>query len=370
MKIKNIVKLLDDWAPPGAAWEKDNPGLQVGNPEAEVGNILLSLDTTEEIVEEAIIKHCNVIISHHPLLYHSIKKINTSNDSTSRIISLLIKNDITLLSYHTNLDFTLGGVSHRIAELLGLQNVSFLHNSENTLSKIAVFIPESHVQLVAAAMYDAGAGNIGNYSHCSFETNGTGRFQGNNASVPVIGEKLKDEAVSETRLEAIVDNWNMKAVVDAIRRVHPYEEPAYDVYPLKNKNTRFGAGVFGVLDEALPHAEFFKLVAERLKLQAFRYAEGKSDTIKNVAVCGGAGSDLLKTAIAKNADAFITADISYHAFHDARKNILLIDAGHYETEIHILDSLDAFIKNTVIQRDSLSEVFITSHITNPIKFFK
>ncbi|MBI5727840.1 MAG: Nif3-like dinuclear metal center hexameric protein [Ignavibacteriales bacterium] len=370
MQIKDIVKILDDWAPPGAAWEKDNPGLQVGNPEAEVSNILLSLDTTEEIVREAIIKQCNVIISHHPLLYHSINKINTANDPTSRIIAALLKNDITLLSYHTNLDFTKGGVSFRIADLLELSHQQFLHHAENSLSKLVVYVPAEYKQLVAESLFIAGAGKIGEYERCSFALNGTGTFRGSEQSHPVFGEKLVDESVDEVRLEVIFDNWNTGKVLSSLQKSHPYEEPAYEIYQLKNKNTRFGAGVIGQYIEPVPVNDFLAKVKESLQLDALRFTKGKSDTIAKVAVCGGSGGDLLKSAMLQGADAFITADISYHTFHDADHNIVLIDAGHFETEIHILLPLFEYLKPFVTKRQGTTEVVITSVCTNPVKFYK
>ncbi|MCE1188788.1 MAG: Nif3-like dinuclear metal center hexameric protein [Ignavibacteria bacterium] len=370
MRIKEIVHFLDDWAPPGAAWEKDNPGLQVGSLDKELTNILICLDVTVEVVKEAITRNCNFIISHHPLLYHSIKRITPDSDTTSAIISALLQHNITLCSWHTNIDFSRNGVSHQLAYRLGLQSVRFLRGFEDNQYKLSVFVPEDHRELVAAALYEAGAGTIGDYSKCSFRSSGTGSFLGSENSNPAAGKRGSYEEVEEVRLEVILPKWQLTRVTQALYRAHPYEEPAFDVYPMKNAAKNYGAGVIGALPEPMPAGEFLKFIKEQLNLTCFRYAEGAADKIQKVALCGGAGSDLLPSAVQQKADAFITADISYHAFHDAKRKIYLIDAGHFETEIFITDAiareLTAFLKLT----EAENQVLITEYSTNPIKYFK
>lgn len=366
MTIENITKYIETWAPKGIAWERDNVGLQVGSSQQKIKNILLCLDVNEDVVEDAIKKKCNLIISHHPLIFYPIKKI-TAGEKASDIINKLIKNDIAVYSSHTNLDFTKDGVSFQLAKKLGLNSIRFLKNISENLSKLVVFVPVGFTEKVAEAIHNSGGGIIGEYTNCSFRLIGKGTFRGSDKSNPTIGEKGKLEFVDEVRLEILVNNFDLPNVITAMKNAHPYEEVAYDVYPLKNENVNYGMGAFGELSEELSTKDFLNYVSKKLGIKNFRYTNGKNKKIKAVAVCGGSGSDLLGTAIHNNADAFITADIKYHTFQDAEKKLLLIDAGHYETEIFILDEierrLEQFIKSSGI------EIYKYKGTTNPISFF-
>lgn len=366
MKCYEIFRFIEDWAPTGIAWDKDNVGLQVGSAENVVKNILLCLDTTEEVVEEAIKKRCSLILSHHPLLFRAIKKIDTQSDKTSKIIKKLIQHNITLYSAHTNLDFTKDGVSFKLAEKLNLKEVTFLKNLSGNLFKLTVFVPFSHLENVAGAIHNAGGGIIGQYSHCSFRTIGTGTFRGSAISNPVIGKKLNLEYADEVKLEILIDSFNSSKIISEMLKSHPYEEVAYDVYPLVNENINYGMGVIGLLDKPLNEKEFLKFVGKQLGISNFRYTQGTKRNIKTVAVCGGSGSDLLPDAIEKNADAFVTADIKYHTFDDAQHKILMIDAGHYETEIFSLSEIHKRLKNYLSDKN---KVFKYTGTTNPVKFY-
>lgn len=370
MTIQNVITYLDDWAPPGVAWERDNPGLQVGDVRSEVKKILLCLDVTEQTVQEARKKNCNVILSHHPLIFHSLKKINTTTDPVSRIISALLKNDITLLSYHTNLDFTKDGVSFALAECLRLTDIRFLKHADSNQSKLVVFVPESHSAAVASAVFAAGGGIIGNYSNCSFSLEGTGTFLGSEKTNPTVGQKETFESVAERRLEILCDNWKLEAVKRALLNAHPYEEPACDIYPLKNTNVNYGAGALGFLPEALSEEVFGQYVTEKLGLNGLRFVAGKGGPIRSVAVCGGAGSDLLNTAVLAGADAFVTADVSYHTFREAAGNIFLADAGHYETEIVILEKIKERLQGFLRKDYPVAEVILSEFRDNPVTFVK
>lgn len=369
MIVEDIIRFIENWAPPGAAWDKDNVGVQVGSRLTEVKKILICLELTEEVIRQAIKQNCNLIITHHPFIFQPLKKIET-NKNTGQLIELLIKNDITLYSAHTNLDFTKDGVSFATANKLGLVNTEFLLNQDSNQFKIIIFVPENNLEDLMNSVFNAGGGVIGNYEKCSFRMKGTGTFKGNENSNPALGRKENFENVDEVRLEIICDKWNKNKVINAIYNSHPYEEPAFDIYKLENSNSNYGYGVFGELPEALNLQEFIKHTADKLGCNGLRYTEGKQEKIKKVALCGGSGSDLFDAAISKNADAFITADIKYHSFHDAWGKILLIDAGHYETEIHITEiikkKLDKFIK----QRKEKIPVAKFSGSTNPVKFYK
>lgn len=366
MKCYEIFRFIEDWAPKGIAWDKDNAGLQVGSADNVVKNILLCLDVTEKVVEEAIKKRCSLIISHHPLLFRALKKIDTQSDKTSKIIQKLIKHNITLYSAHTNLDFTKDGVSFKLAEKLNLKNLNFLKNLNGNQYKLIVFVPFSHIEDVAAAIHNAGGGIIGEYSFCSFRTIGTGTFKGSTKSNPALGKKLNIEYADEVRLEVLIDSFNSSKIISEMIKAHPYEEAAYDLYPLANENINYGMGVIGVLDKPINEKEFLKFVGKQLGINNFRYTNGKNATIKKVAVCGGSGSDLLSVAIQKNADAFVTADIKYHTFDDAQNNILMIDAGHYETEIFSLSEVQNRFKKFLSNKN---KVFKYTGTTNPVKFY-
>lgn len=366
MKCEKIIRIIENWAPKSIAWEKDNVGLQVGSLRREVKNILLCLDVNEKVVNEAIRKNCNLIISHHPLLFRPLKKIEPEKDRISGIVEKLIKKDITLYSAHTNLDFTKNGVSFKLADKLKLTNQKFLLNQTSNLNKLVVFVPVDNADKVADAMHLAGAGIIGEYSDCSFRTTGTGTFRGSDKSNPSIGSKGKLEKVDEVKIEVIVDSFNLKDVVEKMINAHPYEEVAYDVYPLKNENPNYGAGVIGELKQELSEREFLLHVSRSIKVKNLRFNRGSKSKIKKVAVCGGSGSDMLEIAIKNNADAYVTADIKYHTFQDAEDRILLIDAGHYETEILILDEIKERIEKSLTDK---TNVFKYSESTSPILFF-
>lgn len=368
MNINSVLKYIEGWAPPQIAWQKDNVGLQAGSLNRSVDNLMLCLEVTDKVLSEAVKKKCSLIISHHPLLFSPLKKIDPDHDTTSRLTEQLLKNNQTLLSFHTNLDFTKDGVSFALAKKLGLINIRFLLNQKENQSKLVVFVPENAVEKVSSALFEAGAGEIGEYKKCSFKGNGIGTFQGSEFSNPAVGKKKVFETAEEIRLEVIIDDWNLSKAISAIKTTHPYEEPAFDIYPLKNENLKYGFGALGSLVKPMSEKQFLAHVSKKLKT-TLRFTEGKRKTVSTVAVCGGSGSELLKEAIAKQADAFITADIKYHAFHDANKNILLVDAGHYETEIHILPELKSRLEQFLKINKENSKVFLFGKTTNPIKFF-
>lgn len=369
MTAGELIKYLEDMAPPGAAWEKDNVGLQIGSRGMKIKNIMLCLELTDEVLKDALNKNCNFLFTHHPLFFNPIKKIDLESDALASLLVKLIKNNLTVYSAHTNLDFTKGGVSFELAKKLKLTKIEFLQFAESNQFKIVVFVPEKNLEQVSQAVFSAGAGIIGEYEDCSFRLKGEGTFKGSEKANPAIGRKNVLEKVEEVRLEFIVDNWNLSKVISSLLKVHPYEEPAYDIYPLKNKNVNFGAGAIGLLQDEMEEEEFLAHVYKSLRTETFRYCNGKRKKIKKVAVCGGAGSELLKTAIDSEADAFITADIKYHTFQEAKDRILLIDAGHYETEILSLDFVKRKIENFIVGKDNI-KVYKYFRSTNPIKFYK
>lgn len=363
-----IIKYLEDWAPKGIAWNKDNVGLQVGNPGIKIKNLLISLDLKEEVIENAIKENCNLIITHHPLLYYPLKNLDFSKNRIAQMIEKLIKNNITLYSAHTNLDFTKHGVSYKLAQRLSLKNIRFLTNLSENQIKLVVFVPVSSIEKVAEAIHQSDGGIIGEYSHCSFRTSGTGTFKGSDESNPTIGKKEKVEFVEEIKLEVLIDGWNLNKVIRAMKKVHPYEEVAYDIFPLKNENVNYGIGAIGELPDSMQTNDFLGFVSSKLKTSTLRYTHSKKKKIKSVAVCGGSCGDLVDEAVKQNADAFVTADLKYHTFQDAEGKILLIDAGHYETEAPILDEIKKRL-DSLLHENRKIKVLKFKGSTNPIVFY-
>ncbi|MCK9280712.1 MAG: Nif3-like dinuclear metal center hexameric protein [Melioribacteraceae bacterium] len=366
MRIKELIKYLEVWAPPGAAWDRDNTGLQVGFREEKLINLLLCLEVNQDAIREAINKKCNLIVTHHPLIFSPIKKLDFQNDTNSKLIESLTRNKITLYSMHTNLDYIKDGVSFELAKELKLKNVHFLKPQSGNQFKLVVFAPESDIEKISDAVFNSGAGRIGEYDKCSYRSKGEGTFLGSSNTNPALGKKGNFEKVKEERLEFIVDSWNLNASIRALINAHSYEEPAYDIYPLKNHSVNYGAGAVGELENEMSVKQFLDYVANEMKIKNFRYALGRNKKIKTVAVCGGSGSDMIDDAVCKGADAYITADIKYHAFQDSK--LLLIDAGHYETEIFALNLLKRRIGSFINTKES--KVFKYTGVTNPVKFYK
>lgn len=368
MTCGEIFKYIENWAPKEIAWNRDNVGLQVGSPKRAIKNILLSLDANIKVADEAIRKNCNLIITHHPLLFNPLRRIDTDNDSTSLLVEKLIKHNITLFSSHTNLDFTRDGVSFELAKALKLKNIGFLSNLEANQFKVVVFVPEKNLDSVAQAIFENGGGVIGEYTHCSFRTGGKGTFKGSEKTNPVVGKKHRYEKINEIKIEVIVDSWKLNKVLEAVRRVHPYEELAYDVYPLKNKNVNYGVGAIGETRSPMSETDFLDHVSQSLRVKNFRYTSGKKGKIEKVAVCGGSGSEFIPIAVKEGSDAYVSADIKYHTFFDYKERILLIDAGHFETEIFSINELKTRLTG-LTKGSKKIKVYKFSSNTNPVIFY-
>jgi dinuclear metal center YbgI/SA1388 family protein len=368
MIVRDIQKIFEAWAPTEIAWEKDNIGLQVGSYDKQVQKILIALDPTDEVIDEAIKKNIDLIVTHHPLIFSPLKSV-TSDNHNSMLVYKLVQSGISLFSAHTNLDFTANGVSHALAKKLELQNVRPLKKSKDHFRKISVFVPSDYVDKITEAMAISGAGIIGDYEYCSFRTPGVGTFKGGKGSKPFIGTPGELEKVDEVRLEMIVPFWKVSDVVNNIRTAHPYEEPLFDIYPLQNEDSSFGAGAIGHFEEAASIKKFLQHIKDALDIKCLKFTEGNQDKIKTVAVCGGSGSNLLSFAISAKADAFITGDISYHVYQQAKDKILLIDAGHYETEAPIVESISTYLQNKFAAIKENIQVKITTESKQHIQYF-
>lgn len=335
--IGDIARVLEDWAPPGMAQAYDNVGLQVGDPAQPVEAALLALDLTAAVLDEARATGATLVVTHHPLLFRPLKRLIPS-DPAGGLALRLAQAGIALYSLHTNLDAAPGGVSFALAEHLGLTGVRFLEPVEAALVKLVTFVPTAHCNAVQTALAQAGAGRIGHYDACAFASTGTGFFRASETANPFIGTPGGGlERVEEVRLEVQVERWHLPRVMAALRTAHPYEEVVCDVYPLQQPTPQAGLGTLGMLPVPEPLPVFLQRVAERLGADALRYVGDPGAPIHTVAVCGGSGSDLIGRAMAAGAQAYVTADVTYHKFFDVlgpdgTPRMACIDAGHYETE--------------------------------------
>lgn len=331
MKLREITSFLESIAPPAFQEDYDNSGLIVGHPDMEITGALISLDCTESIVEEAIEHGCNLIISHHPIVFKGLKKFN-GNNYVERVVIKAIRHEIAIFAIHTNLDHVSEGVNRKICDRLGVINCRILSPKSGILRKIVTFCPFNHSDIVRKAMFDAGAGHIGQYSDCSFNLEGTGTFKATDGANPFVGEIGQQHYEQEIRMELIYPAYLEKNILAALHQAHPYEEVAYDLYSLNNQYAQVGSGMIGSLENDMDELEFLKFAKDRLKAKVVRHTALRSKKIRRVAVCGGSGSFLLQNAIRAGADIFITADFKYHEFFDADGKIIIADVGHFESE--------------------------------------
>jgi dinuclear metal center YbgI/SA1388 family protein len=331
MKLKELCSFLDSAIPLSFQEGYDNSGLQVGSPEKEIKSALITLDITDKVFNEAGEKGCDVIISHHPLIFFGLKRLS-GGSVTEKLLLKAVKQDIAVYSAHTNLDALCSGVSRKMAEKLNLVDTRVLVPLRNRLLKLVTYVPESHLEKVRDAIFSAGAGAIRNYDNCSFTSQGTGSFRAGGNTNPFVGEKGKLHFEKEIRLETVLFSHLKGKVVSALLESHPYEEVAYDLYSLENDNIEAGMGCIGELSETMEELAFLKFVSSVFSARGVRYSGLTGRKIRKVALCGGAGSSLMHDAISAQADAFITADIKYHNFFEAENKILIADIGHYESE--------------------------------------
>lgn len=364
MKIQDITSLLEKIAPASLQESYDNAGLLTGNKSWECKGIITCLDATEEVVLEAISKNCNLVVAHHPIIFKGLKKINGKN-YVERTIITAIKNDIAIYAIHTNLDNVIDGVNGKIADTIGLVNRSILSPKENLLQKLAVFVPTVHKQTLLDALFAAGAGDIGNYSECSFSGPGTGSFKGGEGASPFVGKPGERHYENEEKVEVIFPVWLQSQVLQAMKNAHPYEEVAHDIYALNNSYQQTGSGILGELTAEMDEKVFLDLLKTRFDLPLIRHTAFIGKPVKKVAVCGGAGSFLTGAAIAFGADVYVTADVKYHEFFDADNRLLLADIGHYESEQFTTDLLFDILR----QNFPNFAVLKTGIKTNPVNYF-
>ncbi len=363
MKIKEIISTLEEMAPLGYAEDFDNVGLLVGNDEAKASGVLVCHDALESVIEEAIEKNCNLVVCFHPILFSGIKKI-TGKNYVEKSILKAIKNDIAIYAVHTALDNHQEGVNKIFCNTLGLQNTKTLVPKQHFIQKLVTYTINENAEEVRNALFNAGAGRIGNYEDCSFNSKGIGTYMGNENSNPEIGERFEFVQGEEVKIEVTFEKHLQSKILKALLSSHVYEEVAYEVYDLQNTHQNIGLGMIGELTSEMDEIEFLKMVKEKMECGVIRHTNFLNKPIKKVAVLGGSGSFAIRNAIQAGADAFLTADLKYHNFYEAENKILLADVGHFESERyiknHIVDYLIKKIPNFAIVLSQIN--------TNPVKY--
>ncbi len=361
--IKDISNLIESIAPLSLQEGYDNAGLIVGDPSATVKGVLICLDSTEEVIDEAIKLNCNLVIAHHPIVFSGLKKLNGTN-YVERTVIKAIKNDIAIYAAHTNLDNVWGGVNFKIAEKLGLVNCEILSSKQDLLRRLITFCPLEKAAEVRDALFKAGAGHIGKYDECSFNSEGMGTFKAGENTDPYVGKPGERHNEKELKIETIYPVYLENEIITALIKAHPYEEVAYDIIPLGNAFNRVGSGVIGELKEEENELDFLKRVKKTMNCGCIKYTGLLGKKVKKVAVCGGSGSFLLKNAINRGANVYISADFKYHEFFDAAQRLVIADIGHYESEQFTGEIFYTHIK----EKFTTFAVHFSGINTNPINY--
>ncbi|MEK6781619.1 MAG: Nif3-like dinuclear metal center hexameric protein [Bacteroidota bacterium] len=362
-KIKDVIAHLESFAPRTFQESYDNSGLLTGDPNADVHGVLVTLDCTEAVVDEALNLKCNLIVAHHPIIFEGLKKLIGQN-YVERTVIKAIKNDIGIYAIHTNLDNVHLGVNKKISELIGLRSLSVLAPRKDTLMKLVTFVPKEKEEVVIQALHQSGAGNIGQYKNCSFRVNGTGTFTPTEGSTPHIGKLNELEKVEEVRIELIFPIFLESQIMNTLRQVHPYEEVAHYLTRLENENQDVGAGMIGELEGPMDPLAFIEHLKINMRTSCVRYTQPHKKMVRKIAICGGSGSFLLSRAMAKEADVYVSADFKYHEFFEADGKIMIADIGHYESEQFTKELLVKVIREKF---DTFAIIF-SKIITNPISY--
>lgn len=369
VKCRRIIDIMEQLAPSFLAESWDNVGLQIGNKEKEIKKVMISLEINNKIVDEAISKNVDMIITHHPLIFKPMKRIDYS-DPIGEIINKLVKNDINLYSAHTNLDISIGGTNDYIGKLLNLHDLRPLTITYNKkYYKLVVFVPEENIDELREAISLAGAGHIGNYSHCTFQTLGTGTFKPLEGSNPYVGSFNNLEKVKEYRIETIVPANRLAQVINAMLKAHPYEEVVYDIFPLENKFESLGFGRIGYLETPISLKDLASELKIKLKADIVKLIGSEFKQVKKIAICTGSGSEFIKAAYKNKCDCYITGDIKYHdAQYALELGLSIIDAGHFETENIICKPIKDYLLNEIKIKNYDLEVITSDININPFTY--
>ena len=364
LKVRDIVRLLEDWAPPVLQESYDNSGLIVGDRNMPITKVIISLDCTEDVVAEAEAEGAQMIVSHHPIVFKGLKTF-TGSSYVEKTVVRAIKSNIALYSIHTNLDNIFSGVNFQLASSLGClpDSLKILRPKAELLDSVVVFAPVDAADKVRQAMHTAGAGSIGDYDNCSFSTIGNGAFRPNDNSNPILGNRGEDTMVEEVRIEVLTERWCTGSVIAAAKIAHPYEEMAHFITHITNKDKLIGAGMIGKLPEPIRWEDFLDSTKSALSATHIKHTAPVAKMVQNIAVCGGSGSFLLRDAISKNADVFVTSDFKYHEFFDAENKIMIADVGHYESEWRTSELIASRIK----EKFTNFAVRLATAKTNPVQ---
>ncbi|WP_339662424.1 Nif3-like dinuclear metal center hexameric protein [uncultured Polaribacter sp.] len=363
MTIKDITNYIEELAPLNYAEDFDNVGLLVGNYSTKVTDVLVTLDTLEETIDEAIAKNCNLIISFHPIIFSGLKKLNGTN-YVERVVLKAIKNDIAIYATHTALDNSKNGVSAKMCEVLGLENTRILIPKKGIIKRLTTYVTIKDAEALKTALFNVGAGNIGNYDNCSFTVLGDGTFRGNENSNPVIGKKGEVHTEKEANISIVYERKNETAILKALQENHPYEEIAYEIVTTENVHQNIGMGMIGELSSEMDEKEFLLFLKKTMKTNCVRHSNFINKKIKKVAVLGGSGSFAISDAKKAGADAYVSSDFKYHEFFTAENSILLADIGHYESEQFTKNLLVDYLK----KKFSNFAVILSEKSTNPIYY--
>jgi dinuclear metal center YbgI/SA1388 family protein len=363
MKIKEIITVLEEMAPLAYAEDFDNVGLLVGNQEAEATGVLVCHDALENIIDEAIAKKCNLVICFHPILFSGLKKI-TGKNYVERAIIKAIKNDIAIYAVHTALDNHQEGVNKIFCDALGLINTKILIPKQNFIRKLVTYTIPENAEEVRNAMFDAGAGMIGNYENCSFNSKGIGTYMGNEHSNPQVGERFEFVQGDEIKIEVTFEKHLENKILKALFKSHAYEEIAYEIYDLQNKHQNIGLGMIGELKNPMKEKEFLLFAKEKMQADGIRHSNFIGKEVKKIAVLGGAGSFAIKNAIQAGADVFLTADLKYHQFYEAENQLLLADIGHFESERYTKNYIVEYLRKKILN----FAVILSEENSNPVKY--
>lgn len=370
MKLKELFPILEELAPLAYAEDFDNVGLLVGNQEQALTGVLVCHDALESVIDEAISKDCNLVVCFHPILFSGLKKI-TGKNYVERAILKAIKNDIAIYAVHTALDNHQNGVNKIFCDALGLKSTKILVPKQNFIQKLITYtIPENEVKL-RNALFDAGAGNIGNYENCSFSTQGIGTYMGNENSNPEIGERFEFVESKELKIEVTFEKHLQSKVIQALFNNHAYEEIAYEIYQLQNHHQNIGLGMIGELENPMNATDFLHFVKEKMQCGSIRHSELLDKPIKKVAVLGGSGSFAIKNAIQAGVDVFLTSDLKYHNFYEAENQLVLADIGHFESERYTKNYIVDFLKEKITNfapAFPIGKIVISEENTNPVKY--
>ena len=363
MKLSDILSILEEMAPLGYAEDFDNVGLLVGNPNQEIDGVLVCHDALESVIDEAISKKCNLVVCFHPILFSGIKKI-TGKNYVERAILKAIKNDIAIYAVHTALDNHQKGVNKIFCDALGLKHSKVLIPKENYIQKLVTFTIAENVEKLRNALFEAGAGTIGNYEDCSFNSKGIGTYMGNERSNPQVGERFEFVQGDEIKIEVTFEKYLENKILKTLFKSHAYEEVAYEIYALQNQHQNIGLGMIGELKNPMSEKEFLLFAKEKMECGGIRHSSFTGASIKKVAVLGGAGSFAIKNAIQAGADAYLTADLKYHQFYEAENKLLLADIGHFESERYTKNYIVEYLRKKILN----FAVILSEENSNPVKY--